>query len=257
MFSGFYLALIVLLVAIILRAVSVEFRNKVDSQGWKKFWDIGFFLGSVLPSILLGVAFGNIMRGVPVDATGEYAGTFFTLLNPFSVLVGVLSLAMFTLQGSTYLAMKTEGSLRAWAAGWARLSWTAYVVLFVAATAAAWFLAPHLFIRPLSVIFAALAGAAMIYTRGALGKERYLAGFLGSSVSIAGLIGAAAAGFFPNMVRSTIDVNYSLTAMNASSSQRTLTVMLVLALVGVPIVLAYTTYIYRCFRGKVTAHDGY
>ena len=261
-FSGFYLALILLLMALIFRAVSVEFRGKSDGAGWRKFWDGGFFVGSLLISILPGVAFGNILRGIPVDATKEYTGTFFGLLNPYAVLIGLLSLAMFTMHGALYLAMKTDGSLRQRAAGWAKNAWVAFVALYIAATAATYAFVPAMFARyeesVLPWAFVAVAVVAIIYTKLALGKGSYTAAFLASAVSIAAVIGVAAAGLFPNMVPSTLDTAFNLTVMNASSSQRTLTVMLVLALIGVPIVLVYTTWIYRAFRGKITLHkEGY
>jgi cytochrome d ubiquinol oxidase subunit II len=260
-FSGFYLALMLLLVALISRAVSVEFRNKVDSAGWKKTWDVVFFLGSFLPSLLLGVAFGNILRGVPVDVTKEYVGGFFGLLNPYAVLIGLTSVAMFTMHGAIYLTVKTGGTLQAKARAWAIRGWKAFVVLYVASTAASVYAAPHLFDRYFSSALpwalVVLAVAAIIYTRACLARESYMAGFVSSAVSIAGLIGIAAVGLFPNLVPSTIDPAYSLTVMNSSNSQFTLTVMLILTLIGVPIMLFYTAYIYRCFRGKVTAEGGY
>lgn len=257
-FSGFYLALMLLLAALISRAVAIEFRNKVESEGWRKVWDIVFFVGSLLPSILLGVAFGNILKGIAVDASGEYIGGFFALLHPYPVLVGLLSLAMFTMQGALFLTVKTEGDLQTRAAGWASPAWTAFVALYVLATAATIFVAPHLFERYLAnpVAWAAVVVTvgAMLYTRACLTRGSYKSAFVSSSVSIIGLIAVAALGMFPYLVRSTIDVNYSLTALNSSSSHKTLSVMLILALIGVPIVLAYTAYIYRAFRGKVVLH---
>jgi cytochrome d ubiquinol oxidase subunit II len=258
-FSGFYLALMLLLVALISRAVSVEFRNKVESASWKKTWDVVFFLGSLLPAVLLGVAFGNILRGVPVEASKEYTGGLFGLLNPYAILIGLTSLAMFMMHGAIYLTVKTGGALQTKARAWAIRAWQAFVVLYIAATAASVYAAPRLFDRYFAGILpwalVVVAVAAIAYTRLCLARESYMAGFVSSSVSIASLIGIAAVGLFPNLVPSTLDPAYSLTVMNSSNSQLTLTVMLILTLIGVPIMLFYTAYIYRAFRGKVTAEE--
>ncbi len=258
-FSGFYLALMLLLVAIILRAVSVEFWSKVDSPGWRKAWGFGFFLGSLLPAILLGVAFGNILHGVPVDSTKEYAGTFFTLLNPYSVLVGVLSLVMFMMHGALYLTLRTDGELKAKAIKWAGMGWAAFVALYVLVTALTAVFAGKMFARylesPLPWILVVVAVAAIVAIKLFLNKELVGKAFIASSLTIASLIGVAAVGLFPNLVPSTLDPAYSLTAMNSSNSQLTLTVMLILVAIGVPIMLIYTAYIYHCFRGKSEAGE--
>ena len=122
-FSGFYLPFMVLLFALIFRAVSFEFRNKVRSPAWVRAWDWAFGLGSLLPAVLYGVAVGNILRGVPLDARGEYAGSFFTLLNPYALLIGILSLTLFVMHGAVYLTLKTDGELRARMARTAARSW--------------------------------------------------------------------------------------------------------------------------------------
>jgi len=258
-FSGFYLALMLLLVALILRAVSVEFWGKVDSPGWRKAWGVGFFLGSLLPAILLGVAFGNILHGVPVDSTKEYAGTFFTLLNPYSVLVGVLSLVMFMMHGALYLTLRTDGQLRAKAIKWAGRGWAAFVALYVSVTALTAVFAGKMFARymenPLPWILVVVAVAAIAAIKLFLNKELVGKAFIASSLAIASLIGVAAVGLFPNLVPSTLDPAYSLTVMNSSNSQLTLTVMLILVAIGVPIMLMYTAYIYHCFRGKSEAGE--
>jgi cytochrome d ubiquinol oxidase subunit II len=258
-FSGFYLALMLLLAALILRAVSVEFWSKVDNTGWRKAWGAAFFLGSLLPAILLGVAFGNILHGVPVDATKEYAGTFFTLLNPYSVLVGVLSLVMFIMHGAIYLSLRTDGELKAKAIKWAGRGWAAFVVMYLLVTALTAVFADKMFARylenPLPWILVVVAVAAIVAIKIFLNKELVGKAFIASSLAIASLIGVAAVGLFPNLVPSTIDPAYSLTVINSSNSQLTLTVMLILVAIGVPIMLIYTAYIYHCFRGKSEAGE--
>lgn len=254
-FSGFYLALILLLAALIFRAVSFEFRGKVESESWKRVWDYAFGIGSLLPAILFGVAFGNILRGVPIDKSGAYLGTFFGLLNPYSILIGLLSLFMFLTHGSLYLGMKTDGDLRNKILNRVTPFWITYVVLYLLATFYTIFEAPYLFAGTLSsplfwVVFLLLL-VSIIYIPVAVKAKKLFAGFIASSVSIASIIGIAAISLFPRLVPSSIDLNNSLTIYNASSSEGTLTAMLIIALIGVPIVIAYTIYIYRVFKGKV------
>ncbi len=261
-FSGFYIALILLLAALIFRAVSFEFRGKVDSGSWTRFWDYAFGIGSLLPAILFGVAFGNILRGVPVDKSGAYLGTFLGLLNPYSILLGLFSLSMFLTHGSIFLAMKTEGDLQKKILKRVNPFWITYVVIYVLATFYTIFEAPYLFTgimgNPLFWIIFILLLASIIYIPVAVKGGRLFTAFLSSSVSIASVIGIAAISLFPRLVPSSIDLSYSLTIYNASSSQGTLTAMLIIALIGVPIVIGYTIYIYRVFKGKVViSEDSY
>ncbi len=254
-FSGFYLALVLVLLALIFRAVSFEFRNRLESAGWIRAWDWAFGLGSLLPAILFGVAVGNILRGVPLAPNGEFAGTFWGLLNPYALLVGLLSLAMFLTHGALYLALKTDGDLRARMERLAPALWVAWVALYVVATVASLFVSPFLFEGVLSsplfwVLFLALL-AALISIPVALKGGRHRGAFLASCVAIATQIGLAAVGLFPRLVPALGHPERSLTAFNASSTARTLSTMLVIALIGMPIVIAYTTFIYRVFKGKV------
>jgi len=145
LFSGFYLVLMLLLLGLIFRAVSIEFRGKVADPRWQSFWDWGFGLGSFLPALLFGVAVGNVLRGVPLDTAGEYAGGFITLLNPYSLLLGTLGLVMFVCHGAIYMALKSEGELRESMLRWAMLGWMAWVVLYVLSTFYSTMISPWLF----------------------------------------------------------------------------------------------------------------
>src|SRR5665811_1510534 len=165
-FSGFYLALMLVLAGLILRAVSLEFRSKERGRGWRTTWDLAFFVGSVLPAVLFGVAIGNIMRGVPLDGQGDYAGTFTGLLSPCALSVGLLSAAMFLMQGSAWLRTKTEGDVRDRARRTANLGMAAPLVLWVVVTAWSRSEAPALWdgfglipawLAPLAVVAALLA----------------------------------------------------------------------------------------------------
>lgn len=254
-FSGFYLALMLLLVFLIFRAVSMEFRGKVESVAWRRFWDVAFGVGSFGPALLFGVAVGNIMRGVPLTADGEFAGTFLSLLNPFALVIGLLSLAMFTTHGGLYMALKSDGTLREDMIAAAGKGWIGWSALYVVATVTAFFAAPGLFEDALKspfnwIGFLAVLGALAYIPIGARGPKPLFA-FLASSVAIIGQIVLVGNGLYPNLVPALNDATLSLTIANSSSTPRTLTTMLVIALTGVPIMLVYTFFIYRVFNGKV------
>ncbi len=253
-FSGFYLALMLLLAALIFRAVSLEFRGKVESPGWKKLWDTAFGLGSLLPAVLFGVAVGNILRGIPINAEGVFVGSFLGLLNPYSILIGVLSLVMFVMHGAVYMTLKSDGELQERMSGWASKAWIAFIILYILATIWSALSSPYLFDgvlgNPLFWILFLLLLASVIHVPVALKGKKYFHAFLSSSAIILSVIGLAAVSMFPRLVPSSIDLAYSLTIYNASSTPRTLMTMLVIALIGMPIVIGYTIYIYRVFKGK-------
>lgn len=257
-FSGFYLALMVLLLALILRAVSLEFRSKVEAPGWRSAWDAAFAAGSILPALLFGVAIGNVLRGVPIDADGEFAGTFLGLLNPFAIVIGLLSSAMFLLQGASWLALKTEGALRARALRAAGGAWLAFAVLWLVATIYARAEAPFLwfnYANPLTWVaplaFMAFVASYPVALRSGNGRRMFAV----SSLAIASLIGIMGQALFPNMLPALGDLSGSLTIRNASSTPLTLLVMFVIAMVGMPLVLAYTLFIYRNFMTPVVLDE--
>jgi cytochrome bd ubiquinol oxidase subunit II len=254
-FSGFYSALMLLLAALIARAVAMEFRGKVDSAPWRRVWDWAFGIGSLIPPILLGVAYGNILRGVPLERGGIFAGTFSGLLNPYAILVGALTTVLFTMHGAVYMTLKTEGSFRHIMGRRASRLWAAAVVCAAASTAATSIAAPFLLEgllrNPLTWVLALLLCASTIAVPVLLKSARYFRAFLASCGMIGSLFGLSALSLFPRIVPSSVDLQYSLTVYNASSSPLTLGVMLILALIGMPLVIGYTVFIYRAFRGKV------
>ncbi len=254
-FSGFYVALMLLLVALIFRAVSMEFRGKVESPKWKRLWDWGFGLGSLLPAILLGVAFGNILRGIPINEHGAFTGSFFGLLNPYAILIGILSLTLFTMHGAIYLALKTEGVLQERMVSVASTFWVGTVALYTLATLTTFFVSAFLFEgmlgNPLFWVVFPLLLVSLISVPVLLKVKKLFVAFLASSSVIASIIGLSAVSLFPRLVPSMTNLAYSLTIRNASSTPATLTVMLVIALIGMPIVIGYTIFIYRVFKGKV------
>lgn len=253
-FSGLYLALLLVLFGLIFRVVSIEFRNQVADAGWKQRWDIAFAVGSSVPALLLGVALGNMVRGLELDASGEYVGGFFALLNPYALLIGVTGFAMFATHGALYLVLKTEGPIQEQARSWASKAWVAYLVLFLLSSA--WSLAS--FQRgylAVTAVFGAVALAAIVavkvFNRAGSGGKAFIA----SSISIAALFAAVGGSLFPNLVPASNDLERSLTVFNASASQNTLGIMLVIALIGMPLVVGYTVYIYRTFAGPVRLDD--
>lgn len=258
-FSAFYLAFVLLLVGLIFRAVSFEFRGKVESSLWKRVWDWAFGLGSLVPAILLGVAVGNILMGLPLDEQGHFTGSFLGLLNPFALLVGTLSLSLFLMHGALYMSLKTQGEVQERMALWAKGSWFAMILIFLGATSAAIFAAPHLFANasdhPSLWLVALLLLLAAVYIPVALGGSRFLRAFLSSAATIFFMVGLIGAGLFPRLVPSSTDLSYSLTLYNGSSSQATLGAMLIIALLGMPLVLAYTAFVYWIFKGKVAISE--
>ncbi|HEY0867373.1 MAG TPA: cytochrome d ubiquinol oxidase subunit II [Fimbriimonas sp.] len=254
-FSAFYLPLMLLLMGLIFRAVAIEFRSKEPSPRWRHGWDIAFCVASAIIPVLMGVALGNIVLGIPVAVDMEYRGGFFNLLNPYSLIVGVTTLSLFMMHGSIYLLMKTEGALQEEVKRWVRSSMIFFGVMYGLLTIATFVFAPHmaakiqnepwLFLLPV-VSLLAIANIPREVTRG---KEANA--FTSSALSIASLLGLFGLGMYPNMVPSSLNPSYNLTIRNASSSEATLTVMLTIALIGMPFVVAYTLLIYHVFRGKV------
>jgi len=259
-FSGFYLALALLLLALIARGVALEFRNKVDNDAWRRIFDVAFAVGSFVPAFLFGVAIGNIVRGLPLSADSEYAGTFLGLLNPFAILVGLLSTSMFVMQGAAWLTARCDGRLLTRANDAAKQSWFIFVVIWFATTIyvgidapRAWtnFTNPLLWVAPALFVLAATAFPFSLRVGG-------LRPFAVSSMAIAMLIATMGESLFPYLVPARDALPRSLTIANASSTPLTLQVMLVIALAGVPIVLGYTIFIYRTFlRGLTTADHAY
>lgn len=289
-FSGFYLAMVLVLAALFFRPVGFEYRAKIDDQKWRNAWDWGLFVGGFVPSLIFGVAFGNLLQGVPfhfnelnqVTYEGSTIWKLLGLLNPFAILCGVVSLMMLTTQGATWLQMKTTGELRARVRGVAQITALATLVAFLVAGAwlyfkdgfvltsqldhnaqstlvhktvelqqGAWFnnflVAPILFIIPGIAVLGALVTVA------ASKADRSGFAFLGSSLMQAGVILTAGVSMFPFVMPSIHTPSMSLTMWDATASHNTLTVMLIVACIFVPLVLAYTTWSYFKMYGRLDA----
>jgi cytochrome d ubiquinol oxidase subunit II len=253
-FSGFYIAFMLLLAALIFRAVSFEFRKYTEVRD-KKYWDFAFGIGSLIPALLYGVAIGNILRGLPIDAQGGYHGTFLGLLNPYALVVGAVSLSMFVMHGAIYMTLKSEGKLQEKMIKRANNSWIVFVLLYLIATIMTIFEGKWLFASilglPIFWVLLVLLFGTIIYIPIGLKTRKSGYTFIASSLMIASMILLMALSLFPRLVPSSIDLSYSLTIYNASSTPRTLETMLIIALIGVPIVVGYTIWVYRIFKGKV------
>lgn len=254
-FSGFYLAFMLLLFALIFRAVAIEFRSKQPMPWWRQMWDVGFSIGSVLSALLIGVALGNIIAGVPLDAETEFAGSFLGLLKPYPLLVGVTTVALFAMHGAIYAVMKTEGELHDKIRGWVNRCILIFVGCYVMVTVATLIFFPHMTttLRAHPWLFA-IAGfnvLAIANIPREISHGRDFMAFLSSCAAMVALMTLFGIGMFPNLVYSSPNPAHSLTFINAASSQKTLWIMLIVAMIGVPLVLTYTVSIYRIFRGKV------
>ena len=253
--SGFYVPFMALLAGLIFRAVAIEFRSKEKWGWWRQMWDLGFALGSMASGFLIGLIMGNLLQGIPLNTRGEYAGGLWPLLNPYALLVGVTTLALFAMHGSIYIVMKTEGELQAQVRRWVNRSIAIFLVFYVALNVATLFYAPHLLEtvkeRPWLIVIFAL-NVLMVLN---IPRENHLGNefraFLSSCAAMALLLALFGLTIFPNMVPSLPDPERSLTIYNAASTAKTQFIMLIIAIIGVPIVLAYTACVYYIFRGKV------
>lgn len=254
-FSGFYLAFVLLLVALIFRAVAIEFRSKQPMRWWRQMWDIGFSAGSLLSSLLIGVAIGNIAWGIPIDPRGEFAGTFWSLLRPYPLLLGVTTVALFMTHGAIYALMKTEGLLHEKLRRWINSCIVFLVVCCAVTTLVTLVYVPNMTARVranpwlFSIVVANLLAVANIPRE--IRRGRDWRAFLSSCAVMLTLMGLFGLEMFPNLVVSNPVPAHSLTIYNAASSPRTLGIMLTIALIGMPLVVAYTASIYWIFRDKV------
>ena len=255
-FSGFYLAFILLLFALIFRAVAIEFRSKVPWPWWRAWWDRGFFAGSTTAALLIGVAMGNLVWGIPIDARGEFAGTFLGLLHPYALLMGVTTVVLFMMHGAIYLHLKTQGPLQARIRSWINPLIIAFMVCYALTTLATLLYVPRMthLLREQPALFsvAILLVLAIANLPREIHRGRDGAAFLSSCATILLLMALLGLGMFPHMVYSLPEPAHSLTVYNASSTPKTLHIMTIIAAIGIPIVLTYTATVYYIFRGKVT-----
>lgn len=253
LFSGFYLALFLMLFALIIRAVAFEFRSKDERPAWRALWDWAIFVGSAIPALLWGVALGNLLRGVPIDANMQYVGGFFNLLNPYALIGGLATLSMFLLHGALFLNLKTDGELRERALAATRRIGpvtTVLVFLFVFATPFLTDAYARLGVNPGVV---PVAGGLTLLAAGWMVRQGRIGGaFVLTSLNIALSVVTIFMALFPRVMVSSLNPDWSLTIYNASSSRYTLGVMSIVALIFVPIVLGYQIWSYWIFRRRIS-----
>ncbi|MDR7255207.1 cytochrome d ubiquinol oxidase subunit II [Nocardioides sp. BE266] len=250
LFSGFYLPLLLILVALIVRGLSFEYRHKRTDATWQGRWDLALIIGSFVPALLWGVAFANIVAGVPIDADKEFTGSLLTLLNPFGLLGGLVTLTLFAAHGAMFVALKTDGEIRHRARDLAvRIGAVAAVlaVVFLAWTQAKTGTALS------AVVFVVAAGSLLAGLAAArAGREGWA--FVGTFVTIALAVLGLFLALFPDVMPSTTDAAYSLTTTNAAATAYTLKVMTWVAVIFTPIVLGYQAWTYWVFRKRISVH---
>lgn len=286
-FSGFYFAMLLVLIGLILRPIGFKYRAKVNNQRWRQYWDIALFLGGFLPALLFGVALGNVLQGVPFYFDESlrmfYTGTLFGLLNPFALLCGLVSVAMLTMHGGVYLTNKTNDIIQQRAKHYAIGAAVALIILFAAAgvwvahgingfvvtnmlnhdapsnplykqvalSAGAWI--NNYAFHPVFIFAPVLGFIGAILTILFLSMRCFKLAWIMSAISIAGVVATVGVSMFPFLLPSSIHPNMSLLVWDASSSHLTLFIMLIATVIFLPIILLYTSWVYRVLRGKVTA----
>jgi cytochrome d ubiquinol oxidase subunit II len=259
LFSGFYLAMVLVLLVLILRTVAIEFRSKRESARWRTVWDWFFSISSLGITVLLGVALGNVVQGVPIDQDGNMDVDLVAMLNPYAIALGVTAVVMFCLHGGIFLTLKTEGELLARITHLVPRLMIAFVALMTILIVWTLLLDNEISARYLERIwigvFPLLALVAALVAWRKIIQQRYLTAFFASATMIGLLMATVAAGMYPVMLPSSIDTAYDLTVANASSAENTLQVMTVIALLGMPFVLLYTAGVYYFFRGRVVLDD--
>lgn len=254
--SAFYIPVMLLLFGLIIRAVAIEFRSKQPMRWWRSFWDTAFFCGSITIALVLGIALGNMIRGIPLDESREFTGTLETILNPYALLVGLLTVSLFAMHGAIYILMKTEGALHDKMRSWTNPCIIFFIVLYAVTTMATLIYMPHMIQafhdRPIFFLVAIinLLAVANIPREIHLGRDGRA--FFSSCLNILCLLALYGIGTYPEVVRALNDPEHlSLTIYNAASSKLTLEILFIIALIGFPIIIAYTSTVYYIFHGKV------
>ncbi|QVL56467.1 MAG: cytochrome d ubiquinol oxidase subunit II [Simkaniaceae bacterium] len=257
--SSFYFIIMILLMGLMIRAVAIEFRSKQESIGWRRFWDVMFSIGSYVIAFTLGVLMGNIIVGIPIDQDEIFQGSFAGFFTPYTILVGILGVTIFMMHGAIYMLMKTEGTMHKRVRRWVNPTIIIFIICYIATTIMTLIYKPHMIdiMRETPALFLvgvfALIAIVCVPLFASRGKDG--TAFIFSSISIALLFILFGLGTYPNMVRSNLDPSYSLTLFNSSATVATFKVVLIVAGIGVPMVLAYGYWIYRIFRGKVSIDE--
>jgi cytochrome bd ubiquinol oxidase subunit II len=255
-FSGFYAAFMLLLLAFVFRATSIEFRSKFHSAVWRKIWDFGFFASSLLASFLFGVAVANAMIGIPLNERGVFTGVFLDLLQPYALLVGGLTVALFAMHGALYLFLKIpRGELHQRMRVWLWYTWGFFILFYLLATIYTFIAVPrgvpNFQHAPWAVIIILANVLAVANIPRAIYLDRPVQAFASSTVTIFALVALFGLALWPNLVTASNNPEHSLTIYRAASSIKTLKIMAIIALIGMPLVLVYTGVVYWTFRRRV------
>jgi cytochrome d ubiquinol oxidase subunit II len=255
LFSSFYIPFMLFLTMLIFRAIAIEFRSKEEMAWWRKSWDIAYTISSAILAFLLGVVVGNLLVGIHIDAQGNYVGSWLKLLNPYALMMGITTLALFVMHGTIYLMMKTEGRLFAKLKLMVNRSIIFFVISFALVTLYTLIYLPELsndirsnpefFILPL-LGFLSIANVPRL-----IRKRKYFYAFVFSALTMAFMLGVVAFELYPTLIRSKLDPAFDITVYSAASSQKSLGIMLTIAAIGTPLIIAYTTFVFYTFRGKV------
>jgi cytochrome d ubiquinol oxidase subunit II len=254
--SAFYIPIMLLLTGIIFRAVAIEFRSKQPMAWWRWTWDVLFSFASFVIAFGLGIVMGNLIRGIPLNAEKEFTGDFLGLLDPYSLLIGMMTVALFIMHGAIYTLMKTEGELHAKIRAWISPSIIFFIITYATATMATLIYMPHMIeaiqSRPVFFLVGILNMLAIANIPREIQKGKDGLAFISSCVNIICLMMLYGIGTYPNAVRAINDpAGLSLTIYNSSSSQTTLEILLLIAIIGIPMVVSYTIAVYWIFHGKV------
>ncbi len=258
-FSAFYIPFMIFLVALIFRAISIEFRSKEPMVWWRKTWDISYCVSSCMIALALGLVLGNILLGLPLDKDGNFKGDWTYFLNPYAGMVSISTLALFMMHGAIYLVMKTEKRLYTKLTILVKNTTIFFVISVLLLSFYTLLYQEHLTARikenTWMFFIPVLMVLAVANITRCISKQKYRQAFLSSALVISLLLVIVAVELFPNMVVSTLDPAYSLTVANAASSEKSLGIMLVFAAIGVPLVGLYTSFVFWTFKGKVTLDE--
>ncbi|WP_128545840.1 cytochrome d ubiquinol oxidase subunit II [Larkinella soli] len=257
--SAFYLPFMILLVAIIFRAISIEFRSKEPMAWWRTFWDVSYCLSSTLISLLFGLVLGNLIQGIPLDKDHQFVGRLRDFFNPYALLIAVTVLSLFMLHGAMYLAMKTEDRLYAKMTVLINQTSKFFILCFITASMATLIYVPHMEAifhkHPVLFVFPVTAVLIVLNIRRMVEQRRYLRGFISSGVTTALLMVLFALGLYPNLVLSRTHPEGHISIYEAASTDQSLRTMLLFAAIGMPLVLTYTVFVFWTFRGKVKLEE--
>jgi cytochrome bd ubiquinol oxidase subunit II len=255
LFSGMYIPFMLFLMALIFRAIAIEFRSKEEMKWWRQTWDVAYSLSSILLAFLLGVVLGNILQGIPLNENQEYTGSWLAFLNPYALLTGVTTLALFMMHGAIYLIMKTEGRLYAKLTILLRRAIQFFIAAFILTSLYTLLYIPHLSddfqSNPELFIVPLLAFGSIFNVPRLARKRKYLRAFIFSSLTVSFLLAMVAIELYPVLLYAPNDPANSIDVYNAAASTKALGIMLLFVAIGFPLVLGYTYFVYRTFWGKV------